>query len=246
MVNSIRKSLLAHLDTNRRADLIWRSRVRHLIASKEAVTIAAGPQIFLHLIPLSEEPFSIDRHNPQLYDAVRSVPLLFGHYPHNYRINIDGYFGYAASSSAKKGIISYFQLFWDGSVEFCDTTLLEARQIDGNEKPKIHLPYFEAHLIKGLKPALKFLKDAQEPLPVRLYLAIIGARGYVTIAARQHWPEDHSIDRDELYFDPVTLDDWEVNLDVRLRPLFDQLWNAGNFTCSNSYDQNGEWKPRLD
>lgn len=246
METSIRKALLTTLDTNRRADLIWRSRIRLLSTNRNHMALANGPKIFLHLVPLGTEQFSLDRYSQQLDDSIKSLHLLLDQYAHYHRINIDGFLGYSTSGQVKSDIVSYYQVFWDGSIEFCNASYLNGIQPNSSEMPTISLPLFEFHFVNSLKRAISFLQKNQIPLPVRLYLAVIGAQGYTAVASRHSWPEHNFIDRNELFFDPVTLDDWEADLGQSLRPLFDQLWNAGNFVRSFSYDESGDWKPRTD
>ena len=117
MESSIRKALLANLDINRRADLIWRSRIRLLSANRSHMPLANGPKIFLHLVPLDTEQFSLDRYGQQLDDSVKSLHLLLDQYPHYHRVNVDGFLGYSTSGQVKSDIVSYYQVFWDGSIE---------------------------------------------------------------------------------------------------------------------------------
>ncbi|GEM_PF-2478552 len=245
MVSSIRKALLEPQNLHRRIDFIWRSRVRHLIAGVEHVPLVANPKIFLHLIPLTETPFLIDRHKQEHQDTARNLKLFLGHHSPYHHINIDGFFGYDALQKSNSDISSYVQIFWDGSVEFCDAECFGSKQIDTAKTPQFHLPCFEDQLVKGLQSSLQILKRFEIPLPLRACLAIVGAKGYGTITSRSLLSEAQIIDRNELFFEPAMIDDWDVDLGQALRPIFDQIWNACGYMCSYSYQNNGEWKPNV-
>lgn len=245
MEHSIRKAFLASQNPYRRLDTLWRNRVRATAGGLEHRPLSANPKIFLHLIPVSDAPFSFDRHDPQIVEALRNVPVLFSDYAHYHRINVDGSLGYMASDQGHSDIESYVQVFWDGSVECCDASLLSPHSLDKDRGVLLSLPYLEVRLVAGLQKTLLVLKPFAIPLPLRLYLALVGARECGVISGREYFPENRMIDRNEIFFEPVMLEDWEANLGQQLRPLFDQLWNTGNFIRSFSYDKNGDWKPKI-
>lgn len=245
MENSIRKAFLASQNPYRRLDTLWRNRVRTVAGGLEHLPLGANPKIFLHLIPVSDAPFSFDRHDPQIIEVLRNIPLLFDHHPHHHRINIDGFFNFAVANQNNSEIKSYVQVFWDGSVECCDASTLGPHSLNKDRGIQIHLPYIEARLVVGLERTLFILKPFAIPLPLRLYVALVGARECGTISGREHFPENRTIDRNEIFFEPIMLEDWEANLGQQLRPLFDQLWNTGNFIRSFSYDKSGDWKPNV-
>lgn len=245
MESSIRQTFLSSRNANRKIDLIWRSRVRHLVAGIEHIPLLTNPKIFLHLIPLTEKPFLIDRHKQEHQDTARSLSLLFGQQSHYHHINIDGFFGYTASRNSNSDIGSYAQIFWDGSVEFCDAAYFGPKQTDAGRISQIQLPYFDAQFVRGLQSSFQILKRFEIPLPLRVCLAIIGAKGYGATVSNYPFSEAHIIDRQELFFEPVMIDDWDVDLGQALRPILDQVWNACGYMHSSSYGNNGEWKPNV-
>lgn len=245
MENSIRRTLFASQNPYRRLDMLWRHRVRCLVEGLDYLRLTENPKIILHLLPAGEENFLIDRENHQIMEVIQSLPLLFGRYPHYHRVNIDGFLGCAISDNAKDSFTSYYQLFWDGSVEYVNAEWLGPRQENANETHPIHLPHFEYQIVENLKRIVSVMQRLSIPLPLRVYLAMMNAQGYRTIASRYQFPENRLLDRNELFFEPALLNTWEDSLPQALKPMFDQLWNAGGYLRSLSYQPNGDWKPDL-
>lgn len=245
MFDSIRKTLLMTSDPYRRVDLIWRSRVHYVASGKGHLQLAAGAKIFLHLIPLSSEPFSMDKRNQELNEQLRNLQLLSNQYPSFYNFNIDGFFGFNSSGERNTEITSYYQIFWDGSIEFCHTIFSKVQEDGSDKRLKILLPNFESQIFKCIETAVYFLKSIEVPLPIRIGIAMVGMRGSEMHANQYTWLQTHLVDRDDLFLTPITIANWDIVLNQSLRPLFDLLWNAGGFSHSSSYDENGDRKPNL-
>ncbi|NJK82128.1 MAG: hypothetical protein HC914_20645 [Chloroflexaceae bacterium] len=120
------------------------------------------------------------------------------------------------------------------------------QQIGEQRLRQFHLPYFESNIVVSLRGVLTLLEQLEVPIPLQIRLAIIGAQGYVGHISRYDHPENKIIDRNELFFDAVTLDSWGVDPGIFLKSVFDQIWNACGYQYSYSYDADGAWKPRMD
>lgn len=173
------------------------------------------------------------------------MSLLFDAYPGHQRINIDGYF---ASGTRLDGtlISSYYQVYWDGSIEHGSVIPFRLHPFKQEKVKIIHLPWIEEQIVQVVQSTTSLLFQLQVPLPLRLYVSILDATGYQLSIYQRAAPENNTIDRSELFFDPVMLSDWNDNPGTIFHPIFDTLWNAGNYHFSGSYSESGEWKPRIE
>jgi len=243
--NSIRKACLTPEFQLHRVEPLWRYRVRRVARGESHLALSATPKVFMHLVPVSEEVFTLDKNNQQTVETVRALPLLFRRNPYYYRINIDGFFGYIKSEKPDATITSYRQLFWDGSIEYADTSWLDSRHTNEESIEPIPLSHFEYEIVTCLKSSIVILKQLHVPLPIQIHVALIGLRDYRAMASRYNRPENYLFDRDEFFFQSVVISDWEDKPELVARPIFDQIWNAGGYLRSFSYDANGDWKPDL-
>lgn len=247
MTGSIRRVLSASQNPYRDLDLSWRARIRRLDAGVEHLPIIEGPRLFWHIVSVSPESPAIDWSNQQLTEAVRYLPLFPGGRTPSYsRINTDGYLSYRTVGNKIDRFTSYYQVFWDGCIEVCDTTLLAPFQMNDREVRQVHLDSFETHFFNGLKTALQFYDRMNQLYPVRVYIALTGVKGFAAIPSRRFFlDEAHLIDRNQITFEPVLMSDRDADIGKTLQPLFNQLWNAGGYARSLSYDENGLWNPQL-
>lgn len=82
------------------------------------------------------------------------MPLLFGNHAYYHRVNLDGFFNYTSLKKQATPIMLYSYVFWDGSIELCDTTTLEPQQIGNSTLRQFQLPYFESQLVNAVQVAV--------------------------------------------------------------------------------------------
>jgi hypothetical protein len=228
----------------RAIDALIRARVRRIVQGKAFFSLPDDAKLFLHLVPVSDQLFVIDKRSAAVRDQIRNLSLLFGGYPSYQRINVDGYF---ASSAPLNGnpIPSFYQVYWDGSIEYGATLSFSRRSAKEDEVKTLFFPDLESRIMQTLQASMRILQQLQVPLPLRVFVSLMDAVGCQLTAQWYAFPEDHAVDRNELCFKPVICDSWDADQGVVMRPIFDALWNAGNFQFSGSYTETGEWKPRI-
>ena len=86
--------------------------------------------------------------------------------------------------------------------------------------------------------------------PFVALLSILDVRGLLVpmdpvyeSSGRVRQSESHPIDRDDLVFPEVIIEEpVDVNPGHLLRPIFDAIWQAGGHAGSPSYGSDGNWK----
>ena len=113
------------------------------------------------------------------------------------------------------------------------------------EVRQIYLHSFETHFFISLKTSLQFYDKLGQPYPLRLYVALTGVKGFAARPSRYSFlDETHLVDRDQLLFDPILINGRDDDIEKSLQSLLNQLWNAGGYPRSLSYDENGLWDSR--
>lgn len=210
-------------------------RIASIIANETAIPLYSSSNIILHIIPISA--FALTRMDidiKTINGGCKISPVCSGSY--NKRINFDGIFIY--SMSMEKGKTdSYVQLYKNGIIEAVESTMLV--YTDKN----IPIGY-EAYLIRSTKEYIEYLKELDIQLPIFIYVTLTGVKGYFITRSQNFFSSNQIIDKEILNPSVMVLDDYNTDIDVLLRPIFDSVWNAAGFTHSLNYNENGRFEPK--
>jgi len=128
---------------------------------------------------------------------------------------------------------SYVQVFRNGIIETATTKMVEWQE---GKLPSIA---FEKDLIDVLTQYIEHFKEVNLCPPAYLLFSLHNAKGL-----RLTNSYSNQIDREELIFDPIVIDDFDKPSHEVLHPLFDRVWQAFGFPYSMNFDINGNWKGR--
>lgn len=213
-------------------------RISKIIANETPVPLHDNPKIVLHLIPI------ISFSPAQSYDIStiashpeKMLPIYCSGWSDRY--NIDGFLIHSPEQDGKSS--SYVQFFRNGILEAVEGYLLRLH----GEKPTIPSQGYEEALIKALTDYLSLFKSLNIELPIFIFLALLGVKGYsMAVSPRFPFAQGYEIDRDVLQLPEIIIENYQVSAEKILKPWFDSIWNSCGFPRDLYYDDKGEWHPR--
>jgi len=251
-----RESLLAQ------ARRIRDDRVSQIVAGDTPVPLAPSPKLVLHVIPATashSQPF-LD------VDTIWSKshylrPLYYG--SGSKRMNADGLLSYVPDLSAGL-FFTYVQVFRSGVIEAVDTMIL--RWQDGDETTAniqmrmdgmltvpvagfIQRNRIEEELIRSVLGYVAMQRDLGVPVPIVVLITLLNVKGYMLSQSYPAVPRysSYGIDRERLQLRELVIEDESAVSDFPatarfLRPAFDDLYQAANWSYCTSYNKEGEWE----
>jgi hypothetical protein len=202
--------------------------------------------VILHIVPLATfEDFSVFdsrmiRQNPEIEQWLTT---LLGRTQRGYSFDGTYTFDNADVNSAVQG---YVQVFGNGAVEVADMYLF--RHETNRQVYALPSPDIERLLIDKVLELCRFYQAIQVSAPIALMLTIFGADGYPIGYRRGHGfvADEQRIRQSPLFFPDLVLEDTNPIFEqvaVRMKPLFDRLWNAAGYDkCPYFTFQGGEWR----
>jgi hypothetical protein len=227
-------------------DRFWLRRVANIVAGEAPVSIGSNPKLILHLLPTISfsSNFQLDLSNVPQYEGDLFTPI-GAYHGHSGRFNVDGYLTYSGSSLP--GLFeSYLQLFRSGIIETVNSHFLRPEPLNRpGVKGILPLTPIEDRLLKAIYRGLSLFKHLDLLPPIDIRFSLFGIKDYQLIDPDRRFPysnSDNVLERDEIIFRGILIEDFDVDLNVLLRPSFDALWQAGGWRRSQNFDENGNRK----
>jgi hypothetical protein len=243
-VVEIRQAFLLGGELSERADLYRRERVDRVLSSESPLRVSGGAKVFLHVVPLAYEPWSLDLSDTHTREVVSELgPIACGTW--DTRLNFDGALNFKPSQ--QPGLVdSYAQVFRTGAVEMCNARLLRPRPQTGNviDPRRVVSSVLENEVRLASAKALNVVATLGVPLPYLLFITLTGVEGYVlylTPTRPPQFPARAPIDRDTLYIPGRIFDAPGGSVDPILKPAFDAIWNAAGYPASENFSEDGRW-----
>lgn len=182
-------------------------------------------KIIFHLVPIKAFAPSMIFNLSGIHKDLNSLKSIYSSV-WNGQYNSDGFLTYGHSVTNTKGLVgSYVQVFHNGIVEAADLRLL----LDGYIKG----PVFKQGLAEAL---IRFLSCQQklgvEP-PLFAMLSMIKIKDFQLFTGQDSL-ESRKIEKEDLLFPEVQIDDFNPDPSEALKPLFDMVWNAAGLPESSS------------
>ncbi len=152
------------------------------------------------------------------------------------RYNLDG-----ALMHAARGSIWHTQLFRDGSIEHATTHWIE----DSPNQRFINAFRLQVTLVNILPRFLDLQSTVGVTPPVTAMLSLLNVANFKLNTAEGHLPvelTEYQIDREELLFPEVIIDNFKADPKTILKPVFDSLWNAAGVKNCPYYKNFGIWR----
>jgi hypothetical protein len=159
----------------------------------------------------------------------------------DYRVNIDGLLVW---SSGQEHAAAYVQVHRTGIVEAVGRGVVHT---NNGPQPTIDSARVEIGMVALVLSNLRYLKGFGFVPPFAIVTTLIGATGVRVDEGDHGGNPPLTIDRSPLRFTEViveTIPVDEQDTARALRPLFDELANAGGWLMSQNFEKDGSWKLR--
>jgi len=137
---------------------------------------------------------------------------------------------------------SYTQVFRTGAIE----AVMVGSLTEHEGKRVIPALTIGKNVFEVLPNYLKALQQLDLPPPIVFMLTLQGVRGARLGVHTFRLDESQPIDRAVLELPEIIIDRYGTFAEYQraIRPAFDALWNAGGFSRSKHFDENGLWNPK--
>ena len=215
-------------------------RISRIVASETVLNMYEGSSIVLHFFPIESFQRDIHLNIETIAQDWHKVPMLYAG-ASDYRVNLDGLLLEFTLNNGTCG--AYTQLFANGILEIVNSYFLEPNPDGSRSIPAIE---FEKKVIETTCESLRFLQSHELQPPIYLCLSLLNIEGYVmgiSQASRFSSPRAYSkpIDRSELIFPAVRLEEYSQDIGHALKSIFDSVWNSAGWPKSLNYDMDGNW-----
>lgn len=215
-------------------------RVARVQAGEMPVSLPSGGRTILHVIPFP--PF-VDRRDIDVVQSISMgtiVPLpLDGISGANQAtVNLDGFVNYTAPGRGKAS--SYVQFFRNGAIEGVKALASDEQ----NRRPYISGPALTKTITFALRQYLDVLRFFEMGLPVFVFLSFTGMDG-CTLRYSSGIGSGFSVAGPRrgttIMLPEVTIESHTIDAPLKLKPIFNALWNAFGFLRCDMYDGQGVW-----
>ncbi len=215
-------------------------RLGRIVADDIPIPLLGEARLVLHVVHFGafSPGFSLDVREV-LEKKLKPWPL--HHRSAGFNVNIDGLVAFSSSAITGEEKYTYVQLFRSGILEIVDGDLLS---YDLKETRVIPINRIEKILLEHLPNYLNLLAKAKIGFPVAVMLSLLRVKGYLAYKDQDStMVSPRFIDRNDLILPELVLESLPEDLPSAIRPMLDVLWNAGGYTGSPNYDDEGNWSP---
>jgi hypothetical protein len=217
-------------------------RVSAIIAGRASVPLWPGLHTILHIIPFKaldcDSGFGVTLSN--LHQQGQLQPL-FTHFGCTLERNVGGYINHNGSSIS--GITgSYLQVFRNGSLESVNTLPHRSHALYERQIPSLEL---ELQLLRRLPSYFGVMKNLGVHPPVAVGISLTGVEGYsmelpLAASPARACRRGRRIKNDTLFLPEALVTDFDCDLALVLKPVFDAAWMASGWERSIFYKK-WEW-----
>jgi hypothetical protein len=201
--------------------------------------------LILHIVPLSAFDVTPPLSLLQIERNYRSFVPIGASTANGARINFDGVLKTSNADSQATQHRAYVQLYRNGIIESVDSTVMAV----GSGTPFIS--YLDDTIIHAVIRSLNDLAAVGIEPPYALLVSLVGvatARFNFVRDRKTQWWEDtgEPLDRDQYHFDEVifeTIPATPSECADSIRPILDQIANAGGRATSPIFDDQGRYLP---
>lgn len=214
-------------------------RVAKITVGEAPVALMGTFCLVVHLVPFSA--FDIGAGSavslPYLHQHPNYFPTLFAGHPQNWRVNFDGFLALSNADAKAPNQRAYVQVFRSG--------IIEAVAFVGDDKTDaLHL---EAGIVRYSREYAGALQACGVEPPFALLVSLLGAHGKhlaMQSVGYVHHDELAGLDRDQLHFSEVILEDvpkTDQACASMIRSILDQIANAAGFPATSTFDAAGNY-----
>lgn len=224
---------IAHRIRDFRTDRLAKLRI-----GQGNIPIKDGAMTVLHLIPLSAFTSRDEIDLILNQENINTIsPLGAGGW--NNTINLDGYMTFSGEINVPSR--AYTQTYRNGIIEAIEVfTEFDNRKV-------IPSVAYEQDILSALPRYLLSLRSLNIELPIFVYLSLINLEGYefATSNSRFGWTETRQSNNDNIVLPEIIIDEFGIEADKIMKPVFNKVWNAFGLTHSLNYNAEGDWVGQL-
>jgi hypothetical protein len=201
----------------------------------------------MHVVPFSAFDARLRLPLGRHIEWYLSFPPLASPHPQQYRINVDGLLTSSNAQADAKAQRAYVQVFHTGVVEAVASSFFLG---DGTRQNPTRLTAMRTELciVQYSHTYLRALISLGAAPPFALLVSLIGVKGVPYSFSDGGFDEPEILDRDQLHFSEVIIDDVPEDpydhADL-VRPLLDQIANAAGKAASLNFNNNGRFGLRV-
>jgi hypothetical protein len=249
-VNELRAAFIQSGELTERIRRFRSARISDIKAADTPFLLADNSNfIAIHVLPLSAFTTSfrissetLSAINEMKYNSLFSPFYCSGW---NQRINLDGVVVYSGDNQRmgdKDPIVrTYTQLYKDGKIEAVENSIIAYRR---SEDKKI-LPMYtiEGKTMEYISKMLQLYSVIEIQPPYFVFVSIVGIKGFTVSVPDNYWLLDTCpIVQSDLLLPEIIIDSLTDDLQRKIRPVFDMIWNAGGVSKSLNFDDEGKFK----
>ncbi len=229
-VHQLRRAFLQSEEWEKEADNFRRKRIMDVRSGEFIPELRTEGSFFVHVLPLGHTGNSVDIS--RIPKETNVMVILPGRVSQHVRFNLDGFL-VCESGPVPKAFIQYHR---NGGLEYYTT------------KVQYHLERYGRLCVDGTElenTAMKFVEDSfiwcqafSVELPIIIYMSLHDVAGlpltYLLTRRDNLWETDpFTIDRDQILFPGVLVDDWSADVKSLLKGTFDSLAQCGGYAASH-------------
>ena len=242
-MDEIRGMFLGGAALTRRLRSFRMERLQQIRKSPPVPSFIRGSGMaFVHIVPLDalDAQPRIDIQNLREINWVFPVASAA-----NWRINLDGLL--TMDVTVPNHSSWYVQLFRTGIVEIGYGEFVS--QADSGSGSRVDAGRFDELLIKCCNRYVPQLRTLGITSPLAIFISLCDVKGCRVVAQSirafpypTHLVESPTYDRDPIAPPELYVEQDPEKWEHTLRPLCDIVWQAGNWSRSPYFDENGDWK----
>jgi hypothetical protein len=215
-------------------------RLMRIIAAEDLpVSLQGSARTVLHFLPMSAFTPGAAVDVTRAREDLSLLPppgLRQGSGGYANRLNFDGFV-------ASLPNVSYVQLFRSGCIEAVEAYLLNFYAQSTVKAPLIPYPTLEREVVEQIRDYMKALKVLDVPPPFSVMLSLLRVKDFrFRFEEGQHRDVGSGIEKNDLIFPDVLIEDYNSDIAACMKPVFDTLWQANGKERSESYDNVGNWR----
>ncbi len=234
-VNELRISFNSGLSLEKRIEEFKMERYCEILANKYDKLIIDSPIFVIHYIPLvsfNELSQLTIKNIDEAMNKSNSKALGYGY---SKRITIDG----IAIDYKENDKSSYAIYNKNGIIEKATTNFFKKNFAVENIRPTPIIDMINGYqiinkIIEDFKEVKEYFYSVGISSPIIISCSILNAKGF-TIPSNDFFDIYGEIDRDLLLIDNLYVDNFDIEAEYILKPIFDSIWNACGYDSCKAY-----------
>jgi hypothetical protein len=219
-------------------------RVAKIVARQAPVILLDDHLVIIHIVPFSAFDVGIAIPIGVVDCDHRSFPPLASDAPRTGRINVDGVLRLSNGDDGAARQRAYVQLYRSGVVEAVASSILQGER-PADVSARVRYMTLEAYALQAATRYLPSLNALGVVPPYAFMMSLVGMSGAPIVFGDEMYSSSAlPLDREQFHFSEVvieTLPAARAGYAELLRPLFDQISNAGGRARSPSFDDAGRY-----